>query len=82
LSELSGGGACGTNGFKNLRLKMGVERSSTCGRPKGSPFTSETATRNRTEGRRHKSAEDCGIWVVECRTQLGCTGDHAWCTND
>ncbi|CBJ33153.1 expressed unknown protein [Ectocarpus siliculosus] len=82
LSVLSGGDARGKNGFENLRLKMGVERSSTCGRPEGIPLTSETATRNKTEGPWHKSAEDCGMWVVECRTRLRFTGGYAWCTDD
>lgn len=31
---------------------------------------------------KHESAEDGGIWVVECRTRLRCTGGHAWCTRD
>ncbi|CAB1112904.1 unnamed protein product [Ectocarpus sp. CCAP 1310/34] len=51
LSILSGGDARGKNGFKNLRLKMGEERISTCGRPEGIPLASETATRKKTEGR-------------------------------
>ncbi|CAM9568256.1 unnamed protein product, partial [Ectocarpus sp. 8 AP-2014] len=82
LSVLSGGDARGKNGFKNLRLKMGVERISTCGRPEGIPLTFETATRNKTERRWHKLAEDCGMWMVECRTRLRFTGGYAWCTDD
>ncbi|CAN0036313.1 unnamed protein product, partial [Ectocarpus sp. 12 AP-2014] len=82
LSVLSGGDARGKNGSKNLRLKIGVERISTCGRHEGIPVTSKTATRNETEGHRHKSAEDCGMWVVECHARLRFTGGRAWCTDD